>query len=82
MGKMTRFKCNPYVISEFRDNINDALKWTPITKRTVINLSSMIKCKHVQFALMPAAAITVYKSQGVTFVIMTNHNKINWFMLS
>ena len=61
-------KCKPSVISKFRDNINDALN---------INLSGMIKCKHAQFPLVPATAITVYKSQSATFdCIIYNYDKL------
>ncbi|XP_038117306.1 ATP-dependent DNA helicase PIF1-like [Culex quinquefasciatus] len=42
--------------------------WTPIVKRSAnIDLGSRIKCKRIQFPVVPACALTIHKSQGGTF---------------
>lgn len=43
-------------------------KWTPITKRhATISITSRIKCKRIQFPLLPACALIIHKSQEGTF---------------
>lgn len=42
--------------------------WTPIVKRSAnIDLGNRIKCKRIQFPVVPANALTIHKSQGGTF---------------
>jgi len=68
IGQMARIKCKPYVLSKLRDFSDDGLKWTQIKIRTAtISLGGNVKCKRTQFPLVPAAAITIHKSQDATF---------------
>lgn len=69
IGKIARIKHRPHALSIFSNNLNNALSWTPIFKRSAnISLQRPIKCKRLQFTVTAAAAITVHKSQGATFV--------------
>nr|XP_029708127.1 uncharacterized protein LOC115254659 [Aedes albopictus] len=65
IGAALRIKSRPTVYS--RPGILQP-DWTPIAKRSGnIKLSSIIKCKRIQFPVVSACALTVHKSQGGTF---------------
>ncbi|XP_062542339.1 uncharacterized protein LOC134210305 [Armigeres subalbatus] len=64
IGATRRVKSRPLVCS--KPGVLQP-QWTPITRRSAnITLGSM-KCKRVQFPIVPACALTVHKSQGGTF---------------
>ncbi|EDS32999.1 tetratricopeptide repeat protein, tpr [Culex quinquefasciatus] len=65
IGVIARKKAEPMTRS--RADILQ-LDWTPIVKRSAnIDLGSRIKCKRIQFPVVPACALTIHKSQGGTF---------------
>jgi hypothetical protein len=64
IGQKCRIKCRPHVLSK-RDMLN--ARWTPVSRRLAnIALTKTVKCKRNQFAVVPACAITIHKSQGGT----------------
>ncbi|XP_015123979.1 ATP-dependent DNA helicase PIF1-like [Diachasma alloeum] len=65
IGHKARIKSRPHVLAQL-DTLQ--VDWTPIRMCTgTISLSNTIKCKRIQFPLIPACAITIHKSQGGTF---------------
>ena len=65
IGTIARTKAEPLIRSR-----PDILQkdWTPIDKRSAnINLGNSIKCKRIQFPVVPACGLTIHKSQGGTF---------------
>lgn len=65
IGTIARKKAEPMVHT--RPDILRA-DWTPIVKRSAnIDLGNRIKCKRIQFPVVPACALTIHKSQGGTF---------------
>ncbi|XP_065093456.1 uncharacterized protein LOC135714112 [Ochlerotatus camptorhynchus] len=74
VGAKLRVKSRPLVFSKPGVLQQD---WTPIYKRSVnVKLSSVIKCKRIQFPIVSACALTIHKSQGATFAeIVIDYDK-------
>lgn len=74
VGAQLRVKSRPVVFSKPGVLQQD---WTPIVKRSVnVKLSSVIKCKRIQFPVVSACALTIHKSQGGTFTeIVVDYDK-------
>lgn len=75
IGRRAKIRYGPHVRSK-PGVLNE--RWVPIELRSVnINIPPNVKCRRIQFPLLPACAMTIHKSQGGTFnqIVYDYHKK-------